>query len=106
MFAPLDNESSATCLVCGAALDLERQHFSRCRLCSELMMANLVTMTTTPDCPLCSSCGCPVAKDRTVCLVCVDISYSTKGRSYWAELATEAKKTLDRLKPGGDYLAS
>ena len=69
-------------------------------------MANLVTMTTTPDCPRCSSCGCPVAKDRTVCLVCVDISYSTKGRSYWAELATEGKKTLDRLKPGGDYLAS
>ena len=68
-------------------------------------MANLVTMTLTPDSPRCSSCGCPVAKDRTVCLVCVDISYSTKGRSYWAELATEAKKTLDRLKPGGDYLA-
>jgi len=68
-------------------------------------MTNLVAMTPTPDSPCCSSCGCPVSKDRTVCLVCIDISYSTKGRAYWAELATEAKKTLDRLKPGGDYLA-
>ena len=106
MFAPLDNEDSATCLVCGAALDPERQQISRCRLCSELMTANLLTMSPTPDSPRCSSCGCPVPEHRTVCLVCVDISYSTKGRSYWAELATEGKKTLDRLKPGGDYLAS
>jgi hypothetical protein len=104
MFAPRDNEDSATCRICGATLDPERQHFSRCRLCSELMMADVVTMTPTPDSPSCSSCGCPVDKDRTVCLVCVDIAYSTKGRSYWAELATEAKKVLDRLKPGGDYL--
>ena len=27
----------------------------------------------------CSSCACRVAKDRTVCLVCIDIAYSTKG---------------------------
>jgi hypothetical protein len=106
MFASLDNEDSPTCVVCGAALDPEGQHFSRCRLCSELMTANLVTITATPDSPRCSSCGCPVPKYRTVCLVCIDISYSTKGRAYWAELVTEAMKTLDRLKPGGDYLAS
>jgi hypothetical protein len=106
MFAPFDHKDSATCLVCGAALDPERQHFSRCRVCSELMVVDLVAMTPTSDCPRCSSCACPVAKGRTVCLVCIDIAYSTKGRAYWAELATEAKKSLDRLKPGGDYLAS
>ena len=97
MFAPLDNDDSASCLVCGAALDPERHHFSRCRLCAELMMTNLVTMTPTPDYPRCSSCGCPVPKGRTVCLVCIDIAYSTKGRSYWAELAAEAKKALTVL---------
>jgi hypothetical protein len=37
--------------------------------------------------------------------VCIDIAYSTKGQAYWAELGTGAKKTLDRYKPGRDYLA-
>jgi hypothetical protein len=48
MFAPRDTEDSATCLVLWRrALDPERQHFARCRVCSELMMTRVVTMTAT-----------------------------------------------------------
>src|SRR5262249_10688241 len=49
MFAPLDNEDSATSLVLRRHASRQRQHFSRCRACSEQMMPRVVAMTPTPD---------------------------------------------------------
>src|SRR5215472_2913933 len=103
MFAPLDNEDSATSLVLRRHASRQRQHFSRCRACSEQMMPRVVAMTPTPDSRVRVA---PVESPKTEpSASCVSTSPTRRRGAYGAELATGAKKTLDRYKPGRDYLA-